>query len=377
MNIAIDAYNIKEGGGVTHLCNLIQQSDQKYFSTVYVFCNLKIRNNLKKIARDNVVIIHNPWLDCFFLKKFFWDIFILPRELRRLKITVFFCLGGLLPFRRIKNVKQVTMCQNILPFYYREFRRAGWFLTIRRFLLQKMLIRSFCASDGLIFLSFASRDLVQKFLHRVPMNEVIYHGIALNAFQKKKDPYRLDEKNIALLYVSTIKGYKNHSSVITALSILRQRGYENIHVQFVGAQRKAVMQQLFKQIETLQLKDQVYFISEVSYTEITQLYSKASLFVFASSCESFGFPLLEAMATGLPIACSNIEPFPEIVKNAAIYFDPKVPASIADAIEALIEDKNFRSQLIDKALALSENFSWKESAYKTFAFLKKVADDAS
>lgn len=371
MNIAIDAYNIKEGGGVIHLRNLVKYFNSKDFSKIYIFCNRKIKNELEKIAKDNVILIYYSGFDNYRFKKIFWDIFIFPRVLKRLKISILFSPGGLLPFRKIKNIKSVTMCQNILPFSDLELRRSGFLLTARRLLLRMLLIRSFNISDGIIFLSSASRNNVKKFLHKKDTNKIIYHGVDSGLFQRNA-AYQFDVKNIRLLYVSTIKVYKNHSELIKALSILRERGYENVSTQFVGAQNKEVMRRLSKLIEELGLNDNIQFISNVNYEKIGQLYFNASMFVFSSSCEAFGIPLIEAMVSGVPIVCSNKEPFPEIVKDAAIYFEPKIPESIADAIEMVIKDDNVRNKLIERAVILSKTYSCEKCAEDTFSFLREI-----
>lgn len=373
MNVAIDACNIKEGGGATHLCNLIRYFNHDCFSKIYIFCNRKIQGQLEKIERDDVVLIHHDWLENYGLKKILWDIFVLPNETKRLKISILFSPGGLLPFRKIKNIKSVTMCQNILPFSDVELKREGVLLMARRSLQKRMLLRSFKASDGVIFLSSASKNIVNFFLHKKIVNKIVYHGVESSFFQRSAS-YQWDEKNIKLLYVATIKRYKNHYRIIKAMSILRERGYENINVQFVGMQNKKVIKGLLQLVGALGLNDQVQFIDHVNHEQINQLYFNSSLFVFASSCESFGIPLLEAMASGLPIACSNNEPFPEIAKDAAIYFDPGIPERIADAIEILIKDQETRDRLIERATTLSKSYSCEKMAEDTFSFLRKIVE---
>ena len=76
--------------------------------------------------------------------------------------------------------------------------------------------------------------------------------------------------------------------------------------------------------------------SFVPHEKVHELHSTADIFVFASSCENMPNTLIEAMAAGLPIACSNRGPMPEVLQDAGVYFDPEVPSSIAEAIENLL-----------------------------------------
>ena len=97
-----------------------------------------------------------------------------------------------------------------------------------------------------------------------------------------------------------------------------------------------------------------------------------SFFVFASSCENMPNTLIEAMAAGMPIVCSNRGPMPEVLKDGGIYFDPENFDSIAIAIEQLFENKLLRDKLAKKAELLSRRYSWKKCANETWVFLKET-----
>ena len=98
----------------------------------------------------------------------------------------------------------------------------------------------------------------------------------------------------------------------------------------------------------------------------------ADLFVFASSCETFGITLLEGMAAGLPIACSNRSSLPETLRDGGVYFDPEDEESIAMAIEQIIQSPALRSAIAQRAKTLSQEYSWKRCADETFSFIAEV-----
>lgn len=100
--------------------------------------------------------------------------------------------------------------------------------------------------------------------------------------------------------------------------------------------------------------------------------SNADLFIFASSCENMPNTLIEAMAAGLPIACSNRGPMPEVLKNGGVYFNPEDPVSIAKAIDDLIKNGTKRAVLSKRAKELSRQYSWKRCAHETFSFIVKT-----
>ena len=116
----------------------------------------------------------------------------------------------------------------------------------------------------------------------------------------------------------------------------------------------------------------VHYYGELSHNETLNWYGNVDLFTFPSSCETFGISLLEAMASGLPIACSDRGPMPEILQDAGIYFNPEDPDSIAASLSLLIQDESLRKNLGSKALTLSLAYSWERCAHDTFSFLSSV-----
>jgi glycosyltransferase involved in cell wall biosynthesis len=97
------------------------------------------------------------------------------------------------------------------------------------------------------------------------------------------------------------------------------------------------------------------------------------VFVFASSCENMPSTLIEAMASGLPIACSDRGPMPEVLQDGGTYFDPEDPASIAAAIGELLQSPERRRSAAARARALAARYSWARCADETWSFLAGVA----
>ena len=121
-----------------------------------------------------------------------------------------------------------------------------------------------------------------------------------------------------------------------------------------------------------ELKNKVKYYGEVDYYELPKHYKQADIFVFASLCETFGIILLEAMASGLPIACSNRSSMPDLLGNAGVYFDPNEAKSIKDALTTLIQDKKMSDALAFKASERTKSFSWDRCANETFAYLTEL-----
>jgi len=165
--------------------------------------------------------------------------------------------------------------------------------------------------------------------------------------------------------------YKHQWVVVQGIARLRERGY-NVSLRLVGAgsgwrrARRLLDSELARSDPDGQF---VEVLSSVRHEEVPGLLATADIFVFASSCENMPNTLVEGMAAGLPIACSNRGPMPEVLRDGGTYFDPEDPESIALAIEEVLLDREFRRSISRVAKQYSANYSWQRCAEQTWRFL--------
>jgi glycosyltransferase involved in cell wall biosynthesis len=117
----------------------------------------------------------------------------------------------------------------------------------------------------------------------------------------------------------------------------------------------------------------VTFLGRVPPEELLALYRHCAVFVFPSTVESFGMPLLEAMACGAPIACARAAAMPEIAGNAALYFDPADPADLRHAVQRLLDEPELRLELGAAAAARASAFTWEKTAASTAEVIRRCA----
>jgi glycosyltransferase involved in cell wall biosynthesis len=117
----------------------------------------------------------------------------------------------------------------------------------------------------------------------------------------------------------------------------------------------------------------IRYFGEVPYAELHTRDAQADLFVFASSSENLPNILLKGMASGLPIACSNLGPMPEVLGNAGVYFDPENPEDIARALKELIDSHELRARLAQSSFKRVQAYSWSICAHEPVGFLSEVA----
>ncbi|HAJ38691.1 MAG TPA: glycosyltransferase family 1 protein [Chloroflexi bacterium] len=122
----------------------------------------------------------------------------------------------------------------------------------------------------------------------------------------------------------------------------------------------------------LDLTARARFLGPVAEADLPALYAAAALFVFPSRYEGFGLPVLEAMACGTPVACSNVSSLPEVAGDAALLFDPSTPAAIAEALEQLLDAPALCAELGARGLAQAARFTWAQTAALTLDIYRQL-----
>lgn len=377
MILGIDASNISGGGGVTHLVELLRvaQPQEHGFDRVIVWSSSSTLDQI--IDRPWMTKMHDPLLDRSLLLRLYWQHIMLEHLAYQEKCDVLFVPGGSYSgsFRPF-----VTMSQNMLPFEWREARRYGisWW-TLKFIALRKSQLSTFRKADGLIFLTKYAHTSISRVLGlSIPKNSIIPHGINKFFSNFPKIPRQLKnyskEHSFRVLYVSPIAPYKHQWHVMNAIWQLRQGGLP-IKLDLVGPIRNC-KNRFFKALIHYDAKHEwIIYQGEIPYSELFSVYNQADLFVFASSCENLPNILLEAMSAGLPIACSNRGPMPEVLGEAGIYFDPEKPTEIAQAIKTLVENPDLRQQKAILAHNKANQYTWKRCSRETFDFINEVYND--
>jgi glycosyltransferase involved in cell wall biosynthesis len=373
----IDASNIRSGGGVTHLVEVLRAAKPEAagFSQVIVWAG---RTTLQRIEdRPWLVKSHRPVLDrnLFFFRAL-WQRFSLAALARSARCDVLFVPGGSYAggYRPV-----VAMSRNLLPFEWSELARFGWsWLAVKLCLLRVAQSGTLRYADGVIFLTRYARDVVTRAIGTVSGKVVIIpHGID-NRFTRNPRPqlpigqYSVG-KPLRLLYVSIVDMYKHQWHVAEAVSVLRKNNIPVV-LNLVGPAYPPALRRLNNALKRLDpLGEFIRYIGAVPHSQLHTQYEEADVCVFASSCENMPNILLEGMASGLPIACSRRGPMPEVLGDAGMYFDPENAADIARALRELIDSPTLRARLAQGSFDRARVYSWDRCAGETFEFLAEVA----
>ena len=231
--------------------------------------------------------------------------------------------------------------------------------------LKKIAVKN---ADHIICVSKSvQKDLINFLDVDINKTTVIYHGLH---FKKNKNKNKILKKKIKpyLLYVGSRNGYKNFSRFLTAYASPKINKFFNL-VIFGGHKLNREEISLFNK---LQISEKSFKQVDGNDSTLADYYKNAFLFIYPSLNEGFGFPPLEAMNYGCPVACSNMGSIPEIVGNSAYLFDPSSVETIRDALIKVLYDDKLRLSLSLKGLKTVKKFTWKKCALETFEVYKSI-----
>ena len=174
-----------------------------------------------------------------------------------------------------------------------------------------------------------------------------------------------------ILYVGTLKEHKNVVSLVNAYALLPQET-RNEYSLVLLAQLDSRYPEVPALIRYLGLDRHTHILDHLSDESMPLLYSGASLFVMPSRSEGFCFPIVEAMACGVPVACSNVSVMPETAGGAAILFDPLSVSDIKRQMERALYDEELRKDLRQRGLERAQVFSWKTTAEQYLRCFEQV-----
>ncbi len=239
-------------------------------------------------------------------------------------------------------------------------------------------------ADKIIAVSGSTKNDLESF-YGIPGEkiQIIYSGVA-DKFRvisrndeklvRTKEKYGLPYKFI--LYLGTIEPRKNIIGIIQAFDQLQKFAEKNDSEEIskyklvIAGSQGWLSEKIFMEIEKSVHKDKIMAASFIADEDKEYVFNLASLFVYPSFFEGFGFPPLEAMRCGVPVIVSNNSSLPEMVGNSGVLIDPDKPGEIYQAMKEILINRELKEKMSAKGLEQAKNFDWEKTARTFFKVLR-------
>ena len=378
MQIAINAQllnteNSYRGAGVSNYAQQLLRALGELKQAGATNHNFSVFLNDRQFTCAGLDLIHGAPALVNPLRRIVWEQTAFPRQLRRIHAELHHGLVNVLPLAtRIPGVVTVHDLSFIrMPEKFHTAKRAYLTALCRSSVLraQRVIAVSQQTADDLIhFFGLPAQKVV-----------VVYNGVAPDfvpgddlsneQFRRAKGlPERF------LFYVGTLEPRKNLELLIRAFANWRKScTAEQREIKLVLAGGKGwFYQRIFDLVQTLELQDAVIFTGFVPHHELPNWYRAALAFVYPSLFEGFGLPVLEAMACGTPVLCSDAQSLLEVAGDATLTFPAQSEDQLLGALQQIVVDAALRDELSLRGLERSALFSWKRCAKETLEIYDRI-----
>ena len=362
VRILINGIHAKSGGGVTYLRDILPEFAARNGAEIHLFLHESQFAFFHPLPETIRVSLFNfkPTL----VRTLIWEQFSIPVLAWAMGADVVFSPANYGPLFARNHVIMLRNAVAVFQIARSWNQKLYWLaITIATFLSLATCRRAIAVSG------YARKSLTFGFKRLLGRKvRIVHHGSRFAEIVRNVQ----QRQSAFLLAVSDIYVQKNYHSLIDAFAVLARK-HPDIELRIAGRELDTEYAESLKaQVRRLALQDKVSFLGHVSVRDLETLYSTCSVFVFPSTVETFGNPLVEAMACGAAIAGSDVTSIPEVLGDAGLLFDPRDPADMAEKIELLMEDGTLRSEKRARAKKRARGFSWPATAEQTFAVLSEA-----
>lgn len=309
----------------------------------------------------------------------YWEQILLPKVIKHYNLDLLHCTSNTAPVKL--NIPLIVTIHDIIYLERLNFTKGTWYQIIgnlyRRWNVP--IVAKFASC--ILTVSNYEKKIINNYF-RFSQNKVktVYNGVG-ETFKKIEDQNQLTivlkRYNLPkdyLLFLGNTDPKKNLMGVLQALSILIKNKQSIPYLLMIDIDRLYI-RKILRQINHPEIEKHIIIADYIPNHELPSIYTMATLFLYPSLRESFGIPLLEAMACGTPVITSNTSSMPEISGDAAVLIDPFNPFEMAEAIIRLCTDSALREKLISKGFEQVKKFRWAENASKTQAVYRTFKNE--
>jgi glycosyltransferase involved in cell wall biosynthesis len=269
----------------------------------------------------------------------------------------------------------VVTVHDLMPVVVLRSPTDGWREGVRNRFLRQALKALRQADSYIVGTQWLKRELAtwlgnDENIHVVPFGvdrAFFSESVVGGARERWRRDWRIPEDAFVVLHVGSTVDRKNVPLVIQTVARLRQQ--TDAYLLQVGGRFSAEQEQL---IDRLDLRRAVRSVAAADETTLRRAYRMADVLLFPSLYEGFGFPVLEAFASGLPVVTSGAGALKEVGGNAAVVVEGRDPAAYMQALETLSDDGDTRDELINRGWARARGFTWQKTAEQTAELYRRL-----
>ena len=376
MNVAINTLIITQssGGGKTFLTNLVAHIAEIDKHNIYYLIVSGLNESLFGNVGENFKKVTVPLRSNNRPLRGFYQQILVPYYVAKHKVDVLLSYGNIATL--FPGCKQAVIVDGAQTLRGTRRRYApGTVSRIRTIYFDVMLPLSLKRASCVITVSeFMKKELVNGGGIPAQKVTVIHEGIDDKHFSTEHNeaeapglprPY--------ILFLSDLHKHKNADKLIYAFAILKRRSDIPHKLVIVGRDYGNTGKMLRQQAHRLGVTENTIFTGPVPHEAVAGVYRNADVFVLPSAFESFGLPVLEAMASGTPVIASNGTAIPEILGDAGLTVDPADVEGLADSLHSVITDRRLRDSLVRKGYERARSFTWERAARDTVKVLEDLA----
>ena len=304
-----------------------------------------------------------------------WEQVALPSAIREIKPDIIHCTSNTAPLfcpaPLVLTLHDIIFLEKRAHNNKSMYQNMGWYY--RRFVVPRVLAKC----KQIITVSQFECNRIRETLHLPEEQIIAIHNGFSNRFHPLKETYTVTKKYIPakeyLFFLGNTDPKKNTPCTLKAYSIYVKQSSNPLPL-LIADLKEEVIHQILKQEGIEEIKPMLYSPGYITHSDLPAIYNGAKIFIYTSLRESFGIPLLEAMACGTPVVTSNTSAIPEVAGEGAILVDPTDADAIAAQILKLEQDAGYREQQIAYGLERTKQFSWQHTAeqlLKVYQSIKK------
>lgn len=304
---------------------------------------------------------------------FVWEQILLPRLVKKYNASLLHCTSNTAPLAvdvpLLLTLHDIIFMENKIGNNASMYQKLG--RIYRRWVVPRIIQK---ASQVITVSNYEKDNITKRYPGLSPKIHTVYNGVGeeFEVIADRKSAFFPDlEKDSFWLFLGNTDPKKNMANTLLGYAAYVEASAEPRKLLLIDTDEK-VLDNLLQELSITRIKPLLIIKEYISHDQLPYLYNAAFGFLYTSLRESFGLPLLEAMACGTVVLASNTTAIPEVAGDTVLYIDPKNPSSIGESMLLLDSDPLLYASLVEKGLVHCKQYNWHHTAVQTLTIYHTI-----